>query len=166
MSKKERQSNIELLRIFAIIGVVILHYNNPTIGGGIKYAEEGSINFYILYFLESVFVCAVDLFMLISGYFMCQSKKVSLWKPIGLVVQVAAFNEAIYLLRVILHLIPFTVKSMLASLIPANYFVVLYCCVYVLSPYLNSFIDELPQNKRGGVNLYSDNAIRYVSDIC
>ena len=33
MSKKERQSNIELLRVLAIVGVVILHYNNPTIGG-------------------------------------------------------------------------------------------------------------------------------------
>ena len=33
MAKKERKSNIELLRIFAIIGVIILHYNNPVIGG-------------------------------------------------------------------------------------------------------------------------------------
>lgn len=29
----ERQSNIELLRILAILGVVVLHYNNPAIGG-------------------------------------------------------------------------------------------------------------------------------------
>ena len=33
MAKKERQSNIELLRILAILGVIILHYNNPEIGG-------------------------------------------------------------------------------------------------------------------------------------
>ena len=71
----ERKSNIELLRIFTMIGVIILHYNNPTIGGGITYATKGSANFYILYFLESLFACAVDLFILISGYFMCTNNK-------------------------------------------------------------------------------------------
>lgn len=117
MPKKERQSNIELLRILVIIGVVILHYNNPGIGGGLKYAEEGSINFYILYFLESMFVCAVDLFMLISGYFMCNSKRVNLWKPIELLVQVAAFKEMSYFLRVEMHSTPFSIKSMITSLL-------------------------------------------------
>ena len=33
MIKKDRQSNIELLRILSIIGVIILHYNNKSIGG-------------------------------------------------------------------------------------------------------------------------------------
>lgn len=34
MVKQERQSNIELLRILAMLGVIILHYNNESIGGG------------------------------------------------------------------------------------------------------------------------------------
>lgn len=33
MAKKERQSNIECLRIVVILGIIIAHYNNPTIGG-------------------------------------------------------------------------------------------------------------------------------------
>ena len=37
MEKNERQSNIELLRIIIMIGVVVLHYNNPEIGGGLRY---------------------------------------------------------------------------------------------------------------------------------
>ena len=31
-TKKERQSNIELLRILAIMGVIVLHYNNLKVG--------------------------------------------------------------------------------------------------------------------------------------
>ena len=31
--KAERQSNIELARLVAVAGVIILHYNNPKIGG-------------------------------------------------------------------------------------------------------------------------------------
>lgn len=38
MEIKQRNSNIELLRIMSMIGVIILHYNNPGIGGG---AEPG-----------------------------------------------------------------------------------------------------------------------------
>lgn len=34
MKIKQRNSNIELLRIMSMIGVIILHYNNPGIGGG------------------------------------------------------------------------------------------------------------------------------------
>lgn len=35
MGAKERESNIELLRILTIIGVVILHYNNKFSGGAL-----------------------------------------------------------------------------------------------------------------------------------
>lgn len=31
--KPMRESNIELLRILSIIGVIILHYNNTNMGG-------------------------------------------------------------------------------------------------------------------------------------
>lgn len=34
MDKAKRQSNIELLRIMTMCGVIVLHYNNATIGGG------------------------------------------------------------------------------------------------------------------------------------
>lgn len=30
--ERDRESNIELLRVFPMIGVILLHYNNPTIG--------------------------------------------------------------------------------------------------------------------------------------
>lgn len=33
MGKVERQSNIELLRILTMCGVVVLHYNNENMGG-------------------------------------------------------------------------------------------------------------------------------------
>ena len=143
MTKKERQSNIELLRIFAIMGVIILHYNNPLIGGGITYAKEGSINFYIIYVLDSMFACGVDIFMLISGYFMCESKRRSIWRPIELIIQVMIFREAIYLVRVVLHTASFSIKTAITTLIPTNYFVVLYCVVFLFSPYINTLIEKL-----------------------
>ena len=34
--QNERQSNIELLRILAIMGVIVLHYNNTSMGGDLR----------------------------------------------------------------------------------------------------------------------------------
>ena len=142
-TKKERNSNIELLRILAIMGVVVLHYNNPRIGGGIAYAKEGSLNFYILYFLESLFVCGVNLFMIISGYFMCESKKRNIWKPIELIIQVILFSEVLYIGKVLAGNTVFSIKNFVAMLLPANYFVIFYCLVFILSPFINVMIEHL-----------------------
>jgi len=40
MASKERQSNIELLRILASMGVIVLHYNNPLIGGVLRMLKK------------------------------------------------------------------------------------------------------------------------------
>jgi len=36
---KERQSNFELLKIISMLGVIVLHYNHPTIGGAFQYVS-------------------------------------------------------------------------------------------------------------------------------
>ena len=143
MSKQERQSNIELLRILAILGVVVLHYNNPNIGGGIAYATEGGINFYLLYLLESYFVCAVDLFMLISGYFLVEYKSRNIWKVIELIAQVVIFKLATYIVKVILGNAELSIKHIISSLVPTNYFIILYCVVFLVSPFINKLLNEL-----------------------
>ena len=139
----ERQSNIELLRILAIMGVIVLHYNNVSMGGGLLYVQKGSLNFYVLYFLETIFACAVDLFVIISGYFMCRSNKRSLWKPIELIVQVIIFSLILYILSSLIKGNPITIKHLLGSLLPKNYFVILYSCVYVISPFINILFNKL-----------------------
>ena len=76
----KRQSNVELLRIMAMIGVIVLHYiaepgeilANVTIGGKI----------YGIALINSICVCAVDLFIFISGYFMWKANVISIKKPV------------------------------------------------------------------------------------
>lgn len=144
---KKRQSNIELLRIFAMCGVIILHYNNETMGGGFSHVEDGSVNQAILYGLEGLFVCAVDLFVLITGYFSCSSQKRDPVKIFGLLMQVIAFRLALYLYYDVLKGGGLTVGGLLMTLLPANYFVVLYMGVYLLSPYINLVLKKLSKEK-------------------
>ena len=132
MVKQKRQSNIELLRILLMLGVVILHYNGV---GGALYSAHG-INYFVVIIFESLFICAVDLFMLISGYFSCKSVKTVLQKPVRLVMQVTLFSVVFYIISNAISG-SFSLRSFIGTLIPTNYFVTLYIVVYLISPYLN-----------------------------
>lgn len=97
MTRINRQSNIELLRILAVMGVIVLHYNNRSMGGGFLFTQSLPINHFILKVIESVNISAVDLFMLISGYFLITSDKRNILKPIQLFFQVIIFSVGGYL---------------------------------------------------------------------
>lgn len=139
---KERNSNVELLRIFSIIGVIVLHFNNKSIGGALDLVEINSIKYFLLSIMESIFVIAVDVFMIISGFFLINSNKRNLWKAIELVFQVVIFKVGRYLISATLksHI---TLSGLLSSILPTNYFVILYITVFVLSPFINILIHSL-----------------------
>lgn len=138
----KRQSNFELLRIFAMLGVVFLHYYNDSIGQASALVEKNSINFFILNFFESTFICAVNVFVLICGYFLSQTYKRNLIKPIQLIVEVSAIKSIVYLLNSILNK-NFSIYNFLSSLLPSNWFVILYIVLFVISPYINIVINKL-----------------------
>lgn len=136
-----RDSNVELLRIFAIMGVVVLHYNGYF---ALSLVEPNSLNFYILIFLEGLFICAVNLFVLISGYFLSSTTKRKSVKAIELVVQVIAMSAVTYIVSFIIshH---FSFKGLALSLVPNNYFVTLYITLYLISPYINLALSRLSE---------------------
>ena len=138
--KQPRSSNIELLRILTIFGVVVLHYNGNVALGLVN---PGTVNHHLLLTLEILFICAVNLFVLISGYFLCQTQKRSGLKALELVIQVMAFGVAKYLVTVILGRAPFSLLTLMVSAVPNNYYVTLYVAVYLLSPYVNILLKKL-----------------------
>lgn len=142
-AKPPRQSNIELLRILAMLGVVILHYNSP--GGGFDYVPSGGGSMWLLYSLEGVFICCVDLFVLITGFFSCTQQQRSPGKALGLMVQVIVFQELSLGIRACCGQ-SFSLRNILTALIPNNYFVTLYVAIYFLSPFLNLLLKNLSRS--------------------
>lgn len=143
---QERKSNIELLRIIAMLGVIILHINNANIGGGIAYVQKGSVNQAVVYLGESVFVIAVNLFIAISGFFMVDNYKRNIWRVIELLLQVMFFNVVLYMYKIAVGIDVFSFRSLLTCLIPINYYAVLYSVVYLVSPYINLICNKLSLN--------------------
>lgn len=133
-----RSSKFEILRILAIMGVIILHYNAILL----DYVFEDSINKEMIYFTESMYICSVNMFILITGYFMCKSEKQTLWKPIELWFQVIIFNIVMSLLSMVMKG-GFSLSQLCKALLPTNYFVNLYIVLYIISPYLNCLINIL-----------------------
>ncbi|MGN0240417.1 MAG: acyltransferase [Candidatus Weimeria sp.] len=134
---------MELLRILAAIGVIVLHYNNPMMGGGLNIAE--GVNKGLLYMLEALNVCAVNVFVLINGFFDVEHQKRDLMKPLKLIVQVMLFNLAYYFLRLIFGSATLSIRGIAGALIPANWFIIIYCGLYVISPYFNTVLKRLSQ---------------------
>lgn len=136
--KKTRDANIELLRILAMVGVVVLHIVNPLMGGGLKFAT----NFYSAFamnFLKAIFVCAVNVYVLISGYFLSASNKRNLVKVLELLILTISLNGLVY----IVSSNNFSFGGFLYSLIPNNWFVLLYVALYLISPFLNIIVEKL-----------------------
>lgn len=75
MKEKNRQANFELLRIIAMLMVVTMHY---LIKGkvAVSMAEDGSAVNLAAWFLESACIVAVNVYVLISGYFLAEAE----WK--------------------------------------------------------------------------------------
>ena len=137
MRKTARQTNIELLRIIAIAGVIFLHYYNADIGGASKYVVRGSVNYYVLMALENTFICSVDLFVMISGYFLSRSNKRSVGRVLSLLLQTSILRGLIYCLTIWIDGKSFSGQIFLRVLIPTCWFVILYSALYLVSPLLN-----------------------------
>ena len=83
MKQKARQANIELLRIVAMLMVVMLHYLTKGEAAVSLVENSGALNM-ILWFIKALCVVAVNVYVLISGYFLLEAKwkvsrLVSLW---------------------------------------------------------------------------------------
>lgn len=146
MADKARQSNIELLRILSICGVVVLHYNGNV---AFNYLIPGTLNFYILYGLEVLFACAVNLFVLLSGYFLSKSGQRRVVRALELIIQVIMIGAVKYVALNLFSGQPMSLRSLVGAMLPNNYFVTLYIVVYLLSPYINVLLDKLSAKRFG-----------------
>lgn len=144
--KTVRQSNIELLRALLMFMVIVLHYNNGEMGGGFRYATGTSFAF--LQLTEALCICAVNCFVLISAYFLSQTSKRSLRKPISLLCMVIGYQLLSYILQIVLvEGVVFRFRALLSCFIPINWFVLLFCVLYMISPYINPLFEALDKKE-------------------
>lgn len=146
ITRGPRQSNFELLRIIAMIFILILH-SNFKIFGIPEITNESNITVQILMIvLESITIIAVNIFILISGWFMI--------KPTHSGFSSFCF-QCIYflLLTYIIYLMATNERVTLQGILSCvclnknGWFIISYVGLYILSPIINKFLKEAGQQK-------------------
>jgi len=134
---KERQSNIELLRILSMLLVVLFHCNYFSLGD-IKTFDSQSLTGITRIVCEQLCVVCVNVFVLISGWFGINPKIRSV---ASLIFQILFFSTAIITLCK-LFCLPTPLFDCLKSLYfdSTNWFVPAYLILYSISPILNKYI--------------------------
>ena len=137
IEQTKRQSNIELLRIFAAFGVVILSYNDASLGGGFAFVEDSSLNQFVMVVFESLFICVINVYVIISGYFNRDSVKRDVLKPIKSITMFLVFEFAAYLIKELPKGEPFNFKTLLGYFAPSYWFIFIYLALYLISPFIS-----------------------------
>lgn len=144
--KTERQSNIELCRLLAIVCIVLAHsvgeYIIPDLG------ETGRPALWWMTVCDSLGILGPNTFLLISGYFAMKSKK-------------AAYLNLLYLCLFYL-LVRIGVCVALGVSVPSyifffvsksNWFIPMYIGLLLLAPVLNNYIDKTDKRTLGLMTL-------------
>lgn len=147
---KKREANFELLRIVAMLMIITLHYLDK---GGIlpKPTAAFSGTGYLAWGLEAFCVCSVNVYVLISAYFLAEKDYRPL-KVIKLWLQVIFYSVGIagvLLLTGIVPLSDLTVYEAMNYIFPVveehYWFVTAYLFLYLLAPLMNGTLRALPE---------------------
>lgn len=137
---RQRKSNLELLRILAMLMIIMSHYAKHS-------GFESSIFFtnkFIIDILSAFGKLGVALFILISGYFNKKMNfkvkklldllsKVWIYSMIGLIIAIFSRSELLGTVNII--------KSIMPNLFGLYWFTSCYILIYLLSPFIKKVMD-------------------------
>lgn len=143
----KRNINIELLRIISMFMIVILHFLYH--GNVLNYTSTNNPRF-ILFLLESICIIAVNVYVLISGYFLVD-KKFDIHRIVKLILQVWFYSVIINFFLIIIGEESLTVSNLIKTFFPIltqqYWFINAYLILLFMSPFLNILIDKLDKKK-------------------
>lgn len=137
-----RQSNFELLRILCALFIIAGHIINVH-GPG----EYGSSSWYISTALRPWFVCAVNTFILLSGYF---GIKLKAWKMWMMNDMVTFYSLLIFIITLVCKVVEidnyWDIRNIILLSFPViskqYWFITVYFALCLLSPALNFFSEQ------------------------
>lgn len=150
--KKKRMANMEVLRILAMMMVVMLHYLSK---GQVLPAmtEPLDINGYVAWVLETVSIVAVNVYMLISGFFLTESK-FRCTRLIQLVCQVLFYSLLVPVILMavgVLSVNDLNLYKLLQYGLPVEmeqyWFATAYVMLYLLTPILRCAVHHMQKTQ-------------------
>lgn len=143
--EKIRESKFELLRIISMVMIIFHHFAYHS---GFDFNMNTiTLNELWIQFIVIGGKIGVNIFILISGYFLVSSKKVKISKVLKLWGQIAFTSISIYVIFVATGIKPFEVNNLVKSAFPITYtgwwFASTYFILYLISPFINILLNKL-----------------------
>jgi len=146
--RKTRQGNLELLRLLSMLMVVTVHVCNH--GGLVGNAQKGTGAYYVVWTLFGVSMVCINIYILISGYFLAESSFAS-FRLAKMELQVLFYSLGILGLFWILGDVERDVKYLIYCVTPIisdfYWFATMYVGMYLLSPILNKFVKSITKRQ-------------------
>lgn len=146
MYQNQKHIGIEILRVISMLMVITLHL---MLKGRFSESTNTIVNVeaWILVFLSTV---AVNCYVLISGYFLCE-KRFKLYRVFNTYTQTWFFSVLTFVVLVLIHGIEFTKGQLLKSLLPLSFnnywFVTNYILLLFVAPIINIAINHMDKKQ-------------------
>lgn len=109
------------------------------------------------HFVEALSICSVDVFVFISGYFLCTQE----FKPsriLKIIFVVIFYSVSWFVITTYVFHQPLEIKELIRAIFPISYhqywFISCYIGMYLLSPLINVLVSKMNQNQHlGGIIL-------------
>lgn len=142
-SRTERNSAVELLRVGAMLMIVLSH---ACVHSGFE-IDAAPVTFNSLFLRWGMLGnLGVDIFVLISGYYLCR-KKWSSRSLIRLLLQIWFYSLVLFFICSYVFYIEYPRDSLLQALFPILFqeywFCTAYVLLYLLSPFINRLLEAL-----------------------
>lgn len=148
MNLQERSSNLELLRIFAILAIIAGHFSGEL---GITDTLTGLPKFFF-YLLSSASRISVNVFVIIGAYFLVDLD-FSAMRPLRLYGTLIGYSLPITLLMLFIGE-PINYQQLMQGILPFSFIAAWYATAYIaylfFTPYLRKILD-MPKSKLRGL---------------
>ncbi len=141
-----RNSNLELYRIIVMLLIVAHHYVvNSGLWSVMAQAPHAAESIF-LYLFGMWGKTGINCFVLITGYFMCQST-ITVKKFLKLLLEVEFYKIVIYFIFILTGYEPFSIKGFLKAILPitqiASNFTGCFLAFYLCIPFLNILVKNM-----------------------
>ena len=144
VSMINRQSNIELLRIIAILAIICHHVLVHGVG---IYKVQLSEHDWLYSFVNCLCYTGVNIFILISGYFSIRFSWQKLWHLFLMCAVVAGLGYLWHCYQENMSIgRNFIYTTIFAFSRSGLWYVLPYVCLFLLSPFINSLLEQLSKS--------------------
>lgn len=142
---KTRNSSVELLRILSMLTIVAIHYMGTNSLGELTKSFSLEAECFII--LKTIINYGVNIFVIITGYYMSTKTEVSVRKIVKLLFDITFYGVIIYLSGVFFGELSFSLTDLIKSAVPIfaghRWFVKAYIVLFLLSPFIGKLLNSM-----------------------